>query len=934
MSALDRISPRLRRREDRPAEGAQRTSARENGLLPRRRKRALYVAGMLVAAAVVFYALNAVYGFTASSSSAASARLTATAKRGIVQSSVSATGNVTEATSASANFATSGTITAVYASIGEHVKAGQALGKIDPTTARNTLTSAEANLATAKSQLASAESGLTAAQRYANTVSLLQARQTLATDEQQLSADKTALATAKAQLASDAKLGFPPSSATSSGSSTTGSASTSAGATSTGSAGTGSAGSGSAGGAGSGGTGSAGGTGSSGTGSTGGAGSGGTGSSPPSGAAVTSSAEVASAANATLGASTGSTGATSTPVPGPTVATGSASAVSTSTAALNGTVNPGGLDTTYYFEYGTSPTNLSSTTASADAGSGSGPVPVSVPVSGLAPGQSYYFALVATNSAGTNDGSLALFAATAATPVATTGQASSIGSTTATLGGTVNPGALVTTDYFEYGTSATNLSSRTATFNDGSGSGSVSRTSTLHGLKPNTTYEFRLVATNSSGTSTGVQQPFTTTAASKPMVVTGSASGALTSSVTLSGSVNPAGTDTKYWFEYGMTSKYGAKTRVVDAGSGTTAAAVSATVTGLRPNTRYLFRVVARNGFGTSIGLGQVAPTAASSRSADEQVVTTAEQTVQRQEATVATAQASLAETEATIAASETPSTATIAQDQATVAANEATVASDQQALGETTLRAPIAGTVTASTATVGATASGSGSSITAADASTSSSSTSGGGSSTPSAASSSSSSSSSGALFTIKSLGQLEIVAGFAEADATKIAVGQPATITFPALTNTEVAGRVSAVSLTSTTVSNVVTYYETIVLINPPSTVKEGMTADVSVVDQTATNALYVPSAAVTTGGTSSTIEVLRNGKTTVTRVVTGLVGNSDTQIVSGLKAGDVVVEPTASVTSTGAGSSSSAGPGGASGFPGGGFPGGGLGGGGLGG
>jgi multidrug efflux pump subunit AcrA (membrane-fusion protein) len=876
---------------------------------------------MLVAAAVVFYALNAVYGFTASSSSAASAQLTATAKRGIVQSSVSATGNVTEATSASANFATSGTITAVYASIGEHVKAGQALAKIDPTSARNTLTSAEANLATATSQLASAESGLTAAQRYANTVSLLQAKQTLATDEQQLSADKTALATAKAQLASDAKLGFPPSSATSSGSSTTGSGSSTTG---SGSSTTGSGSSTT-------GSGSSTGTGSSGTGSSGGAGSGGTGSSPPSGSA---SAAVASAANATLDASTGSTGATSTPAAGPTVATGSASVVSTSTATLNGTVNPGGLDTTYYFEYGTSPTSLSSTTASADAGSGSGPVPVSVPVSGLAPGQSYYFALVATNSAGTNDGSLALFAATAATPVATTGQASSIGSTTATLGGTVNPGALVTTDYFEYGTSATNLSSRTATFNDGSGSGSVSRTSTLHGLKPNTTYEFRLVATNSSGTSTGVQQTFTTTAASKPVVVTGSASGALTSSVTLSGSVNPAGTDTKYWFEYGTTSKYGAKTRVVDAGSGTTAAAVSATVTGLRPNTTYLFRVVARNGFGTSIGLGQVAPTAASSRSADEQAVTTAEQTVQRQEATVATAQASLAETEATIAASETPSTATIAQDQATVAANEATIASDQQALGETTLRAPIAGTVTASTATVGATASGSGSSITAADASTSSSSTSGSGSSTP-ASSSSSSSSSGSALFTIKSLRQLEIVAGFAEADATKIAVGQPATITFPALTNTEVAGRVSAVSLTSTTVSNVVTYYETIVLINPPSTVKEGMTADVSVVDQTATNALYVPSAAVTTGGTSSTVEVLHNGKTTVTRVVTGLVGNSDTQIVSGLKAGDVVVEPTASVTSTGAGSSSAAGAGGASGFPGGGFPGGGgLGGGGLGG
>ena len=42
--------------------------------------------------------------------------------------------------------------------------------------------------------------------------------------------------------------------------------------------------------------------------------------------------------------------------------------------------------------------------------------------------------------------------------------------------------------------------------------------------------------------------------------------------------------------------------------------------------------------------------------------------------------------------------------------------------------------------------------------------------------------------------------------------------------------------------------------------------MTADVSVVDQTATNALYVPSAAITTTGTTSTVELLQNGKTTV--------------------------------------------------------------------
>jgi membrane fusion protein, macrolide-specific efflux system len=561
---------------------------------------------------------------------------------------------------------------------------------------------------------------------------------------------------------------------------------------------------------------------------------------------------------------------------------------------------------------------------------------VSVPVSGLASNQQYYFALVSTNSSGTTAGALELFTTGQASVSATTGQASAVGSTTATLSGTVNPGGLDTTHHFEYGTSAANLSSSTATVDDGSGSGSVVVSATLHGLKANTTYEVRLVATNAAGTSDGVEQTFTTTAAAAPTVVTNSATGALTSSVTLSGSVNPNGADTKYWFQYGTTPAYGSTTAVVDAGSGTAASQVSATLTKLKPNTAHLFRLVAQNTFGKRTGVSQVATTAATSRAADEQAITTAEQAVQRQAATVANAKASLAATEATIASSETPSATTIAQDRATVSQDDATVAADQQALAQTTLTAPVAGVVTAVNASVGAAVSGSGSTISSGGAASSGSSAGGaatgsGGAATGSAASSASSGSSS--LFTIDSLNQLEIVAGFAEADATKIAVGQPATITLPALPNTEVAGRVVAVSATSTVISNVVTYNETIALINPSAAVKEGMTANVSVVDQTATNVLYLPTAAITTTGPASTVQLLQNAKTTVTRVTPGLVGNASTQIVSGIKAGAVVVEPSVSIAAASPSSSTTASSGGGIGSGGGfGGGGGGLGGGGL--
>jgi multidrug efflux pump subunit AcrA (membrane-fusion protein) len=142
-------------------------------------------------------------------------------------------------------------------------------------------------------------------------------------------------------------------------------------------------------------------------------------------------------------------------------------------------------------------------------------------------------------------------------------------------------------------------------------------------------------------------------------------------------------------------------------------------------------------------------------------------------------------------------------------------------------------------------------------------------------------------------------VVAGYAEADIAKMATGESATVTLPALPDSSVTGTVTAVAATSTVVSNVVTYDVTITLDDAPSTVKVGMTADVSVVVQTATDVLELPSAAITTTGPISTVTVVSNGTKKVTRVTTGLVGDSTTQIDSGLKVGQVVAEPVASVS-----------------------------------
>src|SRR5262249_35764018 len=66
--------------------------------------------------------------------------------------------------------------------------------------------------------------------------------------------------------------------------------------------------------------------------------------------------------------------------------------------------------------------------------------------------------------------------------------------------------------HFDYGTT-TSYGSRTGNQNAGSGGAVVNVSTAVSGLAPSTTYHFRLVASSSAGTSTGLDQSFTTLAA-------------------------------------------------------------------------------------------------------------------------------------------------------------------------------------------------------------------------------------------------------------------------------------------------------------------------------------------------------------------------------------------------------------------------------------
>ncbi|MGH2880200.1 MAG: hypothetical protein ACRDK4_11420 [Solirubrobacteraceae bacterium] len=94
----------------------------------------------------------------------------------------------------------------------------------------------------------------------------------------------------------------------------------------------------------------------------------------------------------------------------------------------------------------------------------------------------------------------------------------------------------------------------------------------------------------------------TAAAATAPAVSTGGASSVSFGSATLDGAVNPRGSDSSYYFQYGPTKAYGLQTGILDAGAGTKAVHVAIALAGLQPLTQYHYRLVAINSGGFGFG--------------------------------------------------------------------------------------------------------------------------------------------------------------------------------------------------------------------------------------------------------------------------------------------------------------------------------------------
>jgi len=191
-------------------------------------------------------------------------------------------------------------------------------------------------------------------------------------------------------------------------------------------------------------------------------------------------------------------------------------------------------------------------------------------------------------------------------PLTQTIAATSITPGGATLTASVIPNPDGTSAYYQYGFS-TAYGSQTTTQNLAGGLAAVPVNATLSGLLPGVVYHYRLVTVTPQGTYTTADQTFATTSA--PQVITGSFVNAAQTGFALNGMVNPFGSNTTYYYEYGLDTTYGTQTTTQSAGSGLANVLVNTTVNSLTPGTTYHVRLVATNSVGTAYGDDQVIKT-------------------------------------------------------------------------------------------------------------------------------------------------------------------------------------------------------------------------------------------------------------------------------------------------------------------------------------
>jgi macrolide-specific efflux system membrane fusion protein len=220
-----------------------------------------------------------------------------------------------------------------------------------------------------------------------------------------------------------------------------------------------------------------------------------------------------------------------------------------------------------------------------------------------------------------------------------------------------------------------------------------------------------------------------------------------------------------------------------------------------------------------------------------------------------------------------------LAADDAALSAARSALRSAKASLAAATLRSTIAGTVTAVSLTVGEQVSGGASS------------TGTGQNGNAAAAAADSSSSSSTSQVAIQSTNTFIVDATVDDTEISQVKAGQSVAIT-PAGATVPVTGTVTSVSSVPTSSSGVVTFPIVIGVSGHPSGVYAGASATLSITTKKSFKALEIPTLAIRYSGSKATVQVNNGGGVTTRTITVGTSYGLETQVLSGISAGDKVV------------------------------------------
>ena len=274
--------------------------------------------------------------------------------------------------------------------------------------------------------------------------------------------------------------------------------------------------------------------------------------------------------------------------------TEAATSITRKTAQLNASFEGNGEATEYKFQWGISGYEFESTLTS--AGNPTAPPRTQLPlaIGSLHPETTYHFRVVAVNGHGTSNGNDRTFKTLPPVQSLSTEPATNVGPRTATLNGSFVGDGDGTSYYFKYGTTNGFYPNKTPVVGPVSPTGLTHIWANISGLELETTYHFRIVATNSLGTTETPDATFTSRPAVEG-VLTQAATGISQEAITLHGQYQGNGHDIHYHFEYGLTESYGEETADTDAGTATGTQPASAVITDYLAYSTYHFRLVAED---------------------------------------------------------------------------------------------------------------------------------------------------------------------------------------------------------------------------------------------------------------------------------------------------------------------------------------------------